>query len=70
VEQYFAPTQNQNPDESLPSLTTRGFTAGFEYWPSATQALNASPAAAIVLRMSSSVCAAETNAASNCEGAR
>jgi hypothetical protein len=36
----------------------------------ATHALNASPAAAMVFAMSSSVCAAEIKPASNCDGAR
>lgn len=34
VEQYFAPAQQQDIDEDLPSANTRGFTAGFNYWPS------------------------------------
>lgn len=34
VEQYFSPAQRQDLDEELPSLSTKGFTAGFNYWPS------------------------------------
>lgn len=33
VEQYFAPGGLQDIDEDLPSLSTRRFTGGFNYWP-------------------------------------
>jgi hypothetical protein len=33
-EQYFAPTATQDIDEDLPSLNTKRFSAGFNYWPS------------------------------------
>jgi hypothetical protein len=34
VEQYRAPAAKQDIDEDLPSLDTKRFTAGFNYWPS------------------------------------
>jgi hypothetical protein len=34
VEQYFAPSQAQDLDEELPSLNTKRFSAGYNYWPS------------------------------------
>ncbi len=32
-EQYFSPSQAQDLNEDLPSVNTRAFTAGFNYWP-------------------------------------
>jgi hypothetical protein len=42
VEQYFAPAVQQEDNGDLPSLNTRRFTAGFNYWPSDSVKLCAS----------------------------